>query len=70
MAFQNEHLFISHFHAPEDGYVYLEESEWLSDGQLSASSVIHKPKNTEKKGPRVSEGVSTFSSRPSSVFGF
>lgn len=58
MALQNEHLFISHFHGPDDGYIYLEGSEWLSDGQLSTSSIIHKPKNSEKKGVKVSEAVS------------
>ncbi|GLA12239.1 hypothetical protein AnigIFM62618_007376 [Aspergillus niger] len=47
----NDYLFISHFHDTEDGYVYLEENnDWLSDGQLSASSVIHKPEAQMKKG--------------------
>ncbi|GAT19279.1 hypothetical protein RIB2604_00402140 [Aspergillus luchuensis] len=50
-ALENDYLFISHFHDTEDGYVYLEESnDWLSDGQLSASSVIHKPEAQTKKG--------------------
>ncbi|KAJ5315670.1 hypothetical protein N7476_005977 [Penicillium atrosanguineum] len=49
----NEHLLISHFHNPSDGYVYLEENDWLSDGQLSASSVIHTPKTHEKKRAKI-----------------
>ncbi|OQD74875.1 hypothetical protein PENDEC_c009G05782 [Penicillium decumbens] len=48
-----EHLLISHYHDPVDGYVYLEENDWLSDGQLSASSVIHTPKSFGKKSPKV-----------------
>ncbi|KAJ5160210.1 uncharacterized protein N7482_007214 [Penicillium canariense] len=50
----NEHLFISHFHSPEDGYTYLEADDWLSDGQMSASSVIHTPKLPQKTSARVS----------------
>ncbi|GIJ99740.1 hypothetical protein Aspvir_003743 [Aspergillus viridinutans] len=39
----NDHLILSHFHDPTDGYVHLEENtDWLSDGQLSASSVVRK----------------------------
>lgn len=49
---------MSHFHDPSDGYVYLEGSEWLSDGQLSASSVIHKPKGPPKQRINVSPEVS------------
>ncbi|KAJ5122513.1 hypothetical protein N7526_009450 [Penicillium atrosanguineum] len=52
-SMQNEHLLISHFHNPSDGYVYLEENDWLSDGQLSASSVIHTPKTHEKKRAKI-----------------
>ena len=41
---QNDHLFISHFHGLDDGYTYLEEEDgWLSDGQLSGSSIVRKP---------------------------
>lgn len=41
---QNDHLFISHYHDPQKGYTYLEDgSDWLSDGQMSTSSVIRKP---------------------------
>ncbi|KAJ5697426.1 hypothetical protein N7488_011110 [Penicillium malachiteum] len=43
-----DQLFISHFHEPNDGYVYLEENEWLTDGQLSTTSVIHTPKHSQK----------------------
>ncbi|PYI00652.1 hypothetical protein BO78DRAFT_465172 [Aspergillus sclerotiicarbonarius CBS 121057] len=47
----NDYIFISHFHDTNDGYVYLEETnDWLSDGQMSASSVIHKPDAQTKKG--------------------
>ncbi|KAJ5431105.1 hypothetical protein N7445_008837 [Penicillium cf. griseofulvum] len=45
----NDNLFISHFHSPETGYTYLEENGWLSDGQMSASSVIHKSKGKQTK---------------------
>ncbi|RHZ68033.1 hypothetical protein CDV55_101439 [Aspergillus turcosus] len=39
----NDHLILSHFHDPTDGYVHLEDNtDWLSDGQLSASSVVRK----------------------------
>ncbi|PYH97959.1 hypothetical protein BO71DRAFT_426515 [Aspergillus ellipticus CBS 707.79] len=47
----NEYLFISHFHDTEDGFTYLEETaDWLSDGQMSASSVIRKSETQIKKG--------------------
>lgn len=54
---QNEQLIISHYHDPTDGYVYLEENDWLSDGQLSASSVIHTPKTFEKKRAKLNHLV-------------
>ncbi|GFG19527.1 hypothetical protein IFM5058_10185 [Aspergillus udagawae] len=39
----NDHLILSHYHDPTDGYVHLEENtDWLSDGQLSTSSVVRK----------------------------
>ncbi|KAJ5347563.1 hypothetical protein MYU51_003759 [Penicillium brevicompactum] len=50
-----DNLFISHFHSPEAGYNYLEEDDWLSDGQLSASSVIHKSKSRAKKNATLSQ---------------
>ncbi|KAJ5656153.1 hypothetical protein N7507_008103 [Penicillium longicatenatum] len=52
-----DQLFISHFHDPEDGFVYLEENDWLSDGQLSASSVIHTPKPLQKPNSKVNRMV-------------
>jgi hypothetical protein len=58
MLRQNDNLFISHFHSPESGYTYLEENDWLSDGQLSASSVIHNSKGYQKKGPAITQRVS------------
>ncbi|KAJ5966152.1 hypothetical protein N7481_012866 [Penicillium waksmanii] len=48
-----EHLLVSHFHAPEDGFVFLEESEWFSDGQLSASSVVHNTKLAKRKCAKI-----------------
>ncbi|PWY94176.1 hypothetical protein BO94DRAFT_510403 [Aspergillus sclerotioniger CBS 115572] len=46
----NDYIFISHFHDTPDGYVYLEDTnDWLSDGQMSASSVIHKTDAQMKK---------------------
>jgi hexokinase len=58
MSLQVDNLFISHFHAPEAGYRYLEEDDWLSDGQISASSVIHKSKETKIQRATVSPKVS------------
>ncbi|KAJ5653809.1 hypothetical protein N7490_000812 [Penicillium lividum] len=52
-----DQLFISHFHEPDDGFLYLEENDWLSDGQVSASSVIHTPKYTQKTSPKVNRMV-------------
>ncbi|KAL5046113.1 hypothetical protein BDW71DRAFT_71084 [Aspergillus fruticulosus] len=39
----NDTLFISHFHDSSDGYVYLEDDDWMSEGQASMSSVIRRP---------------------------
>lgn len=50
---QNDHLFFSQFHDPEDGYVYLEQDDWLSDGQLSGSSVIRTPKHPQEKTAKI-----------------
>ncbi|KAJ5690021.1 hypothetical protein N7462_004413 [Penicillium macrosclerotiorum] len=44
----NEHLFVSHFHDPADGYVYLENDRGLSDDHISVSSVIRKPNPLQK----------------------
>ncbi|KAJ5832461.1 hypothetical protein N7474_000772 [Penicillium riverlandense] len=50
----NDHLFISHFHDPGNGYVYLEDIDCLSDGEQSASSVIRKSASYfQKKSPKV-----------------
>ncbi|KAB8234496.1 uncharacterized protein BDW43DRAFT_310162 [Aspergillus alliaceus] len=51
----NDHLILSHFHGSRDDFVYLEENnDWLSDGQMSASSVVHKPPIPPHKGhPRI-----------------
>ncbi|KAJ5558805.1 hypothetical protein N7535_009314 [Penicillium sp. DV-2018c] len=50
-----DNLFISHFHNPESGYTYLEENDWLSDGQLSASSVIRRSKQKQTNQAMVSQ---------------
>lgn len=57
---QNDHLFISHFHEPKNGYTYLEDgNDWYSDGQLSSSSVIHRPANqTLKQHAKIPQPVS------------
>ncbi|KAJ5120323.1 uncharacterized protein N7515_009711 [Penicillium bovifimosum] len=52
-----DNLFVSHFHNPGSGYTYLEENDWLSDGQLSASSVIHKSKQKQMKQAMVSRAA-------------
>lgn len=54
---QTEQLLVSHFHDPEDGFVYLEENDWLSDGQLSAASVVHNPKPAKMKRAKVDATV-------------
>ncbi|KAJ5527442.1 hypothetical protein N7513_011601 [Penicillium frequentans] len=56
-AHLRDQLFISHFHDPDDGFVYLEEDDWLSDAQLSASSVIHTPKPLQKPNAKVNRMV-------------
>lgn len=56
-SLQKDHLLISHFHDPADGYVYLEEDEWLSDDRRSAPSVIHTPKEFQKKQAKVDQFV-------------
>lgn len=62
---QVDNLFISHFHNPEDGYKYVEEDDWLSDGQLSSSSVIHKVKERKRLNVTLSQKV-----RPKAVLHF
>lgn len=57
---QIDHLFISHYHDPKDGFTYLEDgNDWLSDGHMSGSSVVHKmkkcPKVTAEVCPRALE---------------
>ncbi|KAF3384663.1 hypothetical protein F1880_002442 [Penicillium rolfsii] len=51
----NDHLFVSHFYSWVDGFVYLEDDDWLSDSQLSASSVIHKPSYQQKISAKIDE---------------
>ncbi|KAJ5101958.1 hypothetical protein NUU61_004180 [Penicillium alfredii] len=54
----SDNLLISHFHDAEDGYIYLEENDWLADEQLSASSVIRRPeKPLRNKGPKIDRTV-------------
>lgn len=55
---QNDHLFISHFHDPSDGFPHLEDgNDWLSDGQMSSSSVVHKLKKHPKVNPEVHPSI-------------
>ena len=43
IIFQNDRIFISHFHDVQDGLANLEESsEWTEDDRMSASSILHK----------------------------
>ena len=40
---KNDHLFISHYHDPEDGFNNLEEgSEWIDDDRASLDSVVRR----------------------------
>ncbi|KAL2826507.1 hypothetical protein BDW59DRAFT_145280 [Aspergillus cavernicola] len=48
-----DNLIISHFHDSEDGYVYLEEDDWRSDGQASMSSVVHRTDARENQHPSI-----------------
>jgi len=42
-SWQNDQIFISHYHDPGDGFPNLEEgSEWLADDGASTSSVVRK----------------------------
>ena len=46
---QNDHLFISHYHNNEDGFSNLEEgSEWIEDDRASLDSVV-RPSATRSK---------------------
>ncbi|MCJ1381249.1 hypothetical protein MMC17_004358 [Xylographa soralifera] len=39
----NDHIFLSHYHDPEDGFANIEEgSEWIEDDRASLSSVVHR----------------------------
>lgn len=41
-GFKNDHLFISHYHDPDDGFANLEEeSARIEDDRASESSVVH-----------------------------
>ncbi|KAL6237239.1 hypothetical protein BDW75DRAFT_204587 [Aspergillus navahoensis] len=42
-AHLNDTLFVSHFHDSRDEYVYLEDDDWMSEGQASMSSVVRRP---------------------------
>ncbi|KAF7586033.1 hypothetical protein BBP40_009650 [Aspergillus hancockii] len=53
----NDHFILSHFHDSREDFVYLEENnDWLSDGQMSASSVVRK-RNTplQKYHPNIGQ---------------
>ncbi|MCJ1433239.1 hypothetical protein MMC27_002598 [Xylographa pallens] len=39
----NDHMFLSHYHDPEDGFANIEEgSEWIEDDRASLSSIVHR----------------------------
>ncbi|MCJ1463514.1 hypothetical protein MMC07_002122 [Pseudocyphellaria aurata] len=39
----NDHLFISHYHGPDEGFANLEEGcGWIEDDQASLTSVVHR----------------------------
>jgi len=41
-GFKNDHLFISHYHDPDDGFANLEEeSAGIEDDRASERSVVH-----------------------------
>lgn len=47
--YQNDHLFISHYHDSEDGFSNLEEdSEWIEDDRASLNSVVRPFANRSK----------------------
>ena len=51
----SDHVFISHFHDPQDGFPNLEgESEWLGDDRasLSSSSVVRRSPSLNRKTAR------------------
>jgi hypothetical protein len=61
---QNEHLLLSHFHDPQDGYLNVElDDEWISDDQGSVTSVIRKtegqPSREHRRKHVISEDVSS-----------
>jgi len=58
----NEHLLLSHFHDPQDGYLNVElDDEWISDDQGSVTSVIRKtegqPSREHRRKHVISEDV-------------
>ena len=47
---QNDHLFISHYHDSEDGFSNLEEeSEWIEDDRASLDSVVRPSATRSQK---------------------
>ncbi|KAL9131803.1 MAG: hypothetical protein Q9217_000330 [Psora testacea] len=47
-ALENDHIFISHYHNPEDGFPNLADTyEWMDDDRASMSSVVHRSINAE-----------------------
>jgi hypothetical protein len=62
----NNHIFISHFHDPEDGYPNLDE---LDNDAESVSSVVRKPTNLEPSSNPVfsATDISTIQSLTSSI---
>ncbi|KAL4965504.1 uncharacterized protein BDV14DRAFT_199907 [Aspergillus stella-maris] len=47
-----DNLLISHFHDDNDGYVYLEDDDWHSEGE-SLSSVVHRTGTRDSRHPSI-----------------
>ncbi|KAL3474126.1 hypothetical protein BJX99DRAFT_260684 [Aspergillus californicus] len=52
-AHLNDNLIISHLHDADDGYVYLEDDDWQSEGHASQSSVVHRTSAPESHHPSI-----------------
>ncbi|KAL4930954.1 uncharacterized protein BDV17DRAFT_289375 [Aspergillus undulatus] len=52
-----DNLLISHFHDSEDGYVYLEDDDWQSEGQESLSSVVHRTRTRDSRHPSIDDEI-------------
>ncbi|KAL4795848.1 hypothetical protein BDV19DRAFT_157929 [Aspergillus venezuelensis] len=50
-----DNLLISHFHDADDGYVYLEDDDWQSEGGESLSSVVHRTGTRDSRHPNIDD---------------